>query len=47
MKEMIDIQMKKNDFSLKSNKNAIIVIWIDHVKTGHFFKINRYFYRKS
>lgn len=39
MKELIDVQTKKNDFSLKSNKNAIIVIWIDHVKY-FFFDIN-------
>ena len=37
MKELLEILTKKNDFSLKSNKNAIIVLWIDHVNTGLFF----------
>ena len=42
MKELLDIQSRKNDFSLKSNKNAIIVIWIDHVNTGQYFLMNGY-----
>ncbi len=37
MKELLEILTKKNDFSLKSNKNAIIVLWIDHVNTGPYF----------